>query len=96
MRTKHSFAGTATLLGCLAAMLLLPACGRQEPVDTQGVPEITVTSPTPTKSIDAVRLTAEQQACVKAGNKLAFNFSFARAIPAISSALPSRCNMPWA
>lgn len=59
-----------------AAMLLLPACGRQEPVDTQGVPEITVTSPVPTKAIDAVHLTAEQQACVKAGNKLAFNFLY--------------------
>lgn len=76
MRTTVHIARASCILFACAAMLLLPACGRQEPVDTQGVPEITVTSPTPTKAIDAVRLSADQQACVKAGNKLAFNFLY--------------------
>lgn len=69
MKTKITIALTA-------AVLLLAACERQTPVDTQGVPEITVTSPVPTKAIDAVHLSAQQQACVKAGNKLAFNFLY--------------------
>lgn len=76
MRTTVHIARASCILFACAAMLLLPACGRQDPVDTQGVPEITVTSPMPTKAIDAVHLTAEQQACVKAGNKLAFNFLY--------------------
>ena len=76
MRTELHIAWVPALLGLLAAVLLLACCERQTPVDTRGVPEITVTSPVPTKAIDAVHLSAEQQACVKAGNKLAFNFLY--------------------
>lgn len=62
-----------------ALLLLFPACNRpsqgQEPVvGVDGIPEIKVSSPTPTRAIEAVHLSAGQEACVEAGNKLAFKF----------------------